>query len=123
MIAAPTAGRSWWLEGDLVDHPDYRPSHDHRVPLSFPAKPGKMRATVHADDDGRGFVVEVEHDPRQSFTRAVDPAGMRHGRAALSSHPGIDRTARGWAITASRYGVRYAGPARCVSVFRFDASA
>lgn len=70
-----------------------------------------MRVTHQAD--GPAVVVTVEHDPRQSYSRAVDPRAMKYARQVLAPVGGS------WALAD----VDRDAPApegRAASVFRFE---
>lgn len=59
--------------------------------------------------DAHEFVVAVEHDPRQSYSRAVDPRALRYARTHLRGQ---------WKLTRCNYDAP-APEGRAVSEFHF----
>lgn len=70
-----------------------------------------------ARHDGTGVLITVEHDPRQSYSRAVDPRAMKYARQVLGQWtPGAQ-----WTLTGvDRAAAAPEGRAACV--FRFRAA-
>lgn len=56
-------------------------------------------------------LIEIEHDPRQSYARAVDPRAMKHARQTLRG--------RGWTLIYADYAGEITDN-RCTAVYRFE---
>ena len=74
-----------------------------------------MTATI-ADRSADRVTLDIEHDPAQSWSRAVDPCAMRKARTVLP------RDGRQWAMTDADYSRPDAPTGRSVSRYTFEAT-
>lgn len=65
-------------------------------------------------EDGTAVLVTVEHDPRQSYSRAVDPRATRYATEILRPRGGM------WALSQVDRDQPVTPAGRALTVFRFE---